>query len=545
MIGISKPIKWLGIVMGLSVAGILAISLACGADDTATPAPTRAPAGTVAPVPTTAPVATTAPVGQPQYGGTLRVAGSLTLKTFDPHFSVQSGEYRVMFAIYNNLVKHAPGLQIEPDLAESWDVSPDGKAITFHLVKGAKFHDGSDLTAQAIKWNMEDILDPEGGSTQRRLLEGIIDRLEVVDTNTITFHLVNPHRPLLATLTDRPGIIISPTAVAKYGGGLDGDYGKNPQGTGPFRLTSWIPDGDVKIERVDNYWEEGKPYLDGIHYLNISDSSARLAMLRTGEADIQQMRAVDLPLVENDPSLKVSKHESGAYYGLQIGLHEEPWTNLALRQAIAYGIDREAVCNTYFDGNCRLAYTPEGIGWVYNPDIKPYPFNTEVAKAKLVEAGYPDGVTLPIWFTSSNIDFGELVQAMLLPIGIKLEIQQITGSDWFTLRAKKQSHFMYASWFPRADPHNRLQILHHSTGWANTTGYNDPVTDRLIDQAAQEYDLVKAKLLYNEVQTRLTESAHIQYLNYTNVYMLMNKDVQGWVWIGDLFHRFRDLWLEQ
>lgn len=104
---------------------------------------------------------------------------------------------------------------------------------------------------------------------------------------------------------------------------------------------------------------------------------------------------------------------------------------------------------------------------------------------------------------------------------------------------------MYASWFPRADPHNRLQILHHSKGWANTTGYNDPVTDRLIEQAAQEYDLVKAKELYNEVQTRITESAHIQYLVYTNVYMLMNKNVQGWEWIPDLFHRFRDLWLEQ
>ena len=534
------------LVIGVAVTTLVA-ALACGSEATPTPRATAAPA-TAMPGPTTVPVPTAPAMGQPRQGGDLRVAGiqgGLTLRTLDPHFSVQADEYQVMFSIYNNIVKLGPNLDIQPDLARDWEISNDGRAITFRLPGDVKFHDGTNFTAQSVKWNMERIMDPDLGSSQAALLVGVVDSIDVLDTTTIRFNLVKPHRPFLATMADRPGMIISPTEALKYEAGPIGGYGANPSGTGPFQLDRWIPDGDVTAVRFRDYWEPGKPYLDSIRFIAVSDQATQLAMLRTGESDMDQVRQVDLPIIANNPDIKLVEHQSGAYYGLQISLWEEPWTNKALRQAIAHAIDRETVCSTYFADRCRLAYTPEGIGWVYNPDIKPYPYDPEMARAKLAEAGYPNGVELPIWFSSGNADYGELMQAMLREIGITLNIINITSQDWFTLRAQKRSHFMYASWFPRADPNNRLVILHHSGGWANSTGYNDPVTDDLLDRAAQEYDLVRAKALYDQIQTRVTESAHIQYHIYTNVYMGTSANVNGFEWIPDLFPRIREVWLSQ
>ncbi len=549
--------KRLTLAMGIVMAGILAVTLACGAAATATPEPTKAPAATATAAPAATAVATptraaaltatAVPVVQPRKGGVLNVAGvttSFTIRSLDPHFSVQSDEYQLLFVVYNNLVDLGPNLDIQPDLARSWEISADGKAVTFRLAQGVKFHDGTDLNAEAVKWNMDRLMDPKVASSQATLLAGVVSDIQVVDTNTVKFNLVKPNRPFLATMTDRPGMIMSPTAAKKYTPGPTGDFGRFPVGSGPYQLKTWAPDSDIVVEANKSYFETGKPYLDGIKFFSIADPASNLAALRTGQTDMDQLRQVDLPIVANNPNINVVEHQSGAYYGVQLS-QVGPFTNKALRQAIAYGVDRKVVCNTYFAGRCREAYTPEGIGWVYNQDIKPYPYDVAKAKAKLIEAGYPNGVDLNIWFAPTNADYGELMQAMLAPLNIRLNIVRVTSQQWFTLRLNKESYFMYASWFPRADPHNRLFILHYGKGGFNTTGYNDPTTDQLLDQAAQEYDLVKAKKLYDEIQTRVTENAHIQYHVYTNVFMGVNKKVNGYKWIPDLFPRLGDVWLSQ
>src|SRR5581483_11109456 len=192
----------------------------------------------------------------PVRGGTLRVGWIPGAKTLDPHFSVQFPERFVLYLVCNTLVGLDRSFNVVPELARSWQIAPDGKRVTFHLQPGVKFHDGTDLTAEAVKWNLERILDPQNKSPQRSQLEPAVASVSAPDPLTVVVELKKPFAPLLAALGERPGFIVSPTAVKKLGDG----FGRSPVCTGPFRFVEWIADSRVTVERFPDYWEKGKPY---------------------------------------------------------------------------------------------------------------------------------------------------------------------------------------------------------------------------------------------------------------------------------------------
>jgi len=218
--------------LGAILTLLLLVSTACAsAESTATPvkpaqpapavAPTAAPAAasqptiapaisapvSVVPTPTRAlPTATPAAASKAQYGGTLRVSHTFgSIKTMDPHYDLEATNYRVMWTMFNNIVKRDPNFGMVPDLAKSWEVSADGKSITFKLNPGMKFQDGTEVNAQAVKWNLDFILNPENSSAQRAELSEGVQSVDVVDNLTFRINSPKPFRPLLASLSDRSG----------------------------------------------------------------------------------------------------------------------------------------------------------------------------------------------------------------------------------------------------------------------------------------------------------------------------------------------------
>src|SRR5574342_778424 len=153
----------------------------------------------------------------PSRGGTLRIGWIPDAKTLDPHFSVQFAERHILYMIFNTLVGLDKSFNVIPELARSWQVSPDGKRVTFQLQRGVKFHDGTDFTAEVVKWNIARILDPQNKSPQRSQLEPAVAAVSVVDPYTVVFEMKKPFAPLLAALAERPGFIVSPSAVKKWG----------------------------------------------------------------------------------------------------------------------------------------------------------------------------------------------------------------------------------------------------------------------------------------------------------------------------------------
>jgi peptide/nickel transport system substrate-binding protein len=482
----------------------------------------------------------------PARGGTLRIGWIPAAKTLDPHDSVEFSERYVCYLVFNTLVGLDRGFNVVPELARAWQVSQDGKRVTFQLQRGVKFHDGTDFNAEAVKWNMERILDPQNKSPQRAPLEPAIAAVTVADPHTVVFELKKPFAPLLAALAERPGFIVSPAAAKQLGQ----EFGQRPVGTGPFRFVEWVRDSQVTLERFADYWEKGKPHLDRVIYRVVPDPTVRLTMVRTGEVDIAtDVDAKDIPGLRGDANLVVSEMKPAARWtALQWRVDEPPFNNKALRQAIALAIDRNEIRDVLLRGFGEPARGPVSPGlWWSDPAFRGIGHDLDAARKKLAEAGYPNGFrarfvveNTPQWIRQT-----ELLQAQLQKINVGLDIEPVNPADAYSRIVAKKTNWTHTRWAQRADPNGLLYILFHSKGHANTTGYSNPKVDEILDQAAAIYEVQRRRDLYYTAERTITEDVPYVFLNYTAEFAVMNRKVQNWGWVPDLIPRFRDLWLEK
>ncbi len=548
------------IILAVAAVAALLVSLACSSSATPTAAPaaptaTLAPNSTATAVPTATKTVVPTPTVKavaagPQYGGNLRYVGNVNPDTMDPNQSNEFIGRYIYYMIYNSLVKYAPDFSLEPELSKSWDISADGKKVTFRLQQGVKFDDGSEFDANTVLWNFHYLADQKNQSKIRTTLSNDVASVEVVDKYTVVYNLKNPLRSLLSFLGERSGFMLNPKAVEQWGGGPTGQYGRHPSGTGAFVMSEWTIGSRFVVTKNSKYWETGKPYLDKVTMLNVPDYTVNLAMLRTGEADIMDgMRNEDRKLVVGNPDVKVIEHKSGRYYGIRISVDRVPWDNKTLRAAIAYAIDRQTVIDAVWGGAGRIAYTPEAANWAEISD-KIYAFDPAMARQKLKEAGYPNGITFNYWCTTETLDYVsaplcESIQAMLSNVGIKTNIVVVPASDYFNKQVNRETHFNHTSFAPRADPDGRLWRVFHTGGASNVNGYSNPEVDKLLDEAAKLYDITKAKEIYTKAQRIIAEDAGTVFLRYSNEYAVLRSNVQDFVYIPDLILRFRELWFKQ
>jgi peptide/nickel transport system substrate-binding protein len=448
--------------------------------------------------------------------------------------------------MFNTLVGLDKGFNVVPELARAWQVSPDGKRVTFQLQRGVKFHDGTDFTAEVVKWNLERILDPQTKSPQRSQLEPAVAAVTVIDPHTVAFELKKPFAPLLAALAERPGFIVSPAAVKQSGP----DFGRRPVGTGPFRFVEWVADSQVTLERFPDYWDKGKPHLDRVVFRMVPDPTVRLTMVRTGEVDITtDVDAKDVPALQGDANLKVSEMRPAARWtALQWQVDKPPFNNKALRQAIASAIDRNELKEVLLRGFGEPARGPVVPGlWWFDPSLKGFAHDLELARKKLAEAGYPNGFRhkFVVENTPQWIRQAELLQGQLQKINVTLELEPVNTADAYALIVQRKSNWTHTRWTQRADPAGLLSILFHSKGFANSTGYSNPRVDELLDRAAAIYEPERRKPLYYEAERLIVDDVPYVFLNYTAEFAVMSRKVQNWGWIPDLIPRFRELWLER
>ncbi len=530
-------------LMGVTALGVLAEACASPAAPPAAP-PTSAPPAAAKPT-TAASQPTTAPAAsgqQPKRGGTLVYARNLDAKTLDPHFSAQFSERYALYLIFNTLVAYDKDFNIVPDLASSWDIGDGGKTITFHLRPNVKFHDGTDCDATAVKWNLDRVLDPAVNSPLKGQLQPPLEKVDVVDKTTVRLTSSMAWRPLLAALGERPGFIVSPTAVQKSGA----DFGRNPVGTGPFKFVEWTPDSRVVVERFDGYWDQGKPYLDRVEIRNVPDSQVRLGMVRTGEAHvIDSVDASVLPTLQGVSGVAVEELKSARFWESQFHNDKPPFDNANLRQAVAYATDREAVRQAAFRGQGRIATHPIGGGWAYDAslDKEGYPLDLDKAKQALAASGASgQKLTITISGQKPDQDIAQILQAGWQKAGLNVDIQQVPPSDAFAQIKDGRINWSVSNWAPRADPDGILRILWHSKGFQNTTGFNDPEVDRLLDEAAGIFDTAKAAELYHQAERRIVQDASYVFLVWPSEFAARRSNVGGFVYYPDLILRFRDLY---
>jgi peptide/nickel transport system substrate-binding protein len=478
--------------------------------------------------------------GQPRRGGTLRAGYWQEHKTLDPHLSLQVNERWLMYAVYNTLVGTDEQFNPQPELAESWS-NPDPKTYLFKLRQGVKFHDGTDFDAAAVKWNIDRLKDPATKSPRINDV-AVVQSVEVVDRDTVKFNLSQPYAPLLAVLMDRPGFMVSPSAVQKLGP----DFGRNPVGTGPFKFVQWTEGQGVTVERNPSYWNPAEPYLDRIEFRVVTDPTVRVTMLRSGELDlIDRIDSKDVATIRENPNLKLLQFNGGAWFGWQWWVDKPPFDNQLLRQAIAWGINREALGKIQWNGYGRIPPGPVTIPWAGGDAIQPIGYDPAKARSLLAQAGRGGGFeeTLTVRGQPEDTRLGELIQAQLADLGVKVNLATISPNEWTAAQQERQINWTTTSWTQRADPDGLLSLLVKTKGTANTLGYSNPQVDDLLAKAAAIYDREQRRPLYQQIMQIVVDDAPFVYLWQPAYFYGTAKQVEGVPDIPDNILRVRGIWL--
>lgn len=365
------------------------------------------------------PVEETPAVLQPEHGGMLRIItgpGSFPailgyppeIPSFHRHFTRYFTETLVDWDKDGNLT---------PQLAESWDHDLTNNTITWYLRKGVKFHDGTPFNAEAVKWNYQIMID------NKTLAQGdLVKSLEVIDEYTLRMHLTDSAWTQLSVF-GREVPMFSPTAIESKGP----DWAKtNPVGTGAFKLVDFQRDVLMKLERNNEYWQEGLPYLDGIEIRVIPDHVTAVTMLEAGQAD----KYIDITDVKTLIDLEKKGFKVNWGPGLIWGLMpfatdpNLPFYDQRVREAVEYALDRPAIANLMgfgtFEPLTQLS-TSRSL-WSYVSGFDPRPYNPEKAKQLLAEAGYPNGFETEIIITPAENELGQIIQRYLADVGIDVKL---------------------------------------------------------------------------------------------------------------------------
>jgi peptide/nickel transport system substrate-binding protein len=480
----------------------------------------------------------------PQRGGTLRIGWIPNAHTLDPHYSVDFAERHVLYAVYNNIVAVNTAFEIVPDLARSWKIAPNGKAVTFELQPGVRFHDGTPCDAAAVKWNIDFMLDPANTSPMGKLIGPFMAGVDVTGPTTVVFRTKEPYPGLLAALAERPGFMVSPAAWKKYGK----DLGRHPVGTGPFEFVEWVSDDHVTLKRFDGYWDKGRPYLDGMIYRIIPDPAVRGTMVQTGELDTASSPdPKDIPRLEHAAGVKViTANPSGHWWATQWRVDRPPFNNKALRQAIAYGINRQEFVKVVLNGRGVPAKGPTSPAvWWYDRGIKGYPYDPDRAKKLLAEAGYANGfqADFAVDNTTPTLQFAQLLKAQLERINVTITINPVNPADLYDEQLAQKVNWSRTDWSVRSDPGALARILFYTGNYANSTGYSTPAVDKLLDQGDETYERAARKKIYSQIEQMVIEDAPYLWFFYVPSDAPMRSQVENYVWIPDDVPRFRELWL--
>lgn len=481
--------------------------------------------------------------GSHKKGGTLIMSVGATPRHLNP--AVQSG-----------IDTGAPGAQLfatplrfdenwnpQPYLAESWSISDDGLSVTLNLVKGATFHDGKPITSKDVAFSIKTIKAHHPFKT----MFGAVKRVDTPNPHTAVIRLSKPHPALLLALSSQLGAVI-PEHI--YGDGQDPKThprnSENVVGSGPFKLVEFVRDQHIILEKNENFFLEGKPYLDKIVMRIIKDPSARSLGRENGEIHLSAFESTPQDILHSKGIAHLTATDKGyAAIGpitwLAFNTKSKPTSDVRVRQAIAYAVDRNFLINAVMRGTSKPAYTgihPDSI--FHEPNVERYDLDINKANQILDDAGYSknsDGIRFPL-----NIDYGwpsakpmaEYMKPQLKKIGIDVTVRTSAG---FPAWAKTVSNWEFDMTvdvvFNWGDPvigvHRTYLCENAKKGviWSNTQQYCNPEVDQILEKAGQENDRNQRIALYSKAQKLISKDVPIYFTDTVPYHTIYNHKKVG------------------
>ena len=444
---------------------------------------------------------------------------------------------RIVFsAVCDKLFDIDEKLNIVPQLALSHETSADGKEVTIKLRPGVKFHDGEPLDAEAAKFSIERHLTLPGSFRKPELAS--LDHVEVVDPLTIKLVLKAPFSPLIAQLTDRAGMMVSPKAAREAGD----KFGLHPVCAGPYKFVERVQQDRMVFEKFADYWNKDNVFIDRIVYLPIVDATVRLANLKSGSLDlIERVLATDIKDVRADNRLKLSTAIELGYQGITLNIGNDkakgPLSQSAkVRQALDLSIDREAINQVVFNGE----FMP-GNQWV-NPEHPYYqkafpirPRDVEKAKVLLKEAGAtpPVSVDFMVPKGAETEAVAQVVQSMAAEAGFDMKIR-VTEFATSLKQAEAGEYQAYLlAWSGRIDPDGNSYVFLHGKAPQNYSVWANAEADKALDDARLVTDMAQRKAIYEKLAKHELNDEAILYIYHRRILIAHTTKLEGYKQMPD------------
>ncbi|MFE8695750.1 ABC transporter substrate-binding protein [Cytobacillus sp. FJAT-53684] len=501
----------------------------------------------------------------PQSGGTITIGTMQEPDTLDVHKTSMSIASVITNHLGGTLLSVDPETnELEPNLAESYQVSEDGQTITFKIRQGVTLTDGTPLTAKVYKDTFDRILNPETGATVAASLIGGIQATAAPDDHTFVIELAAPSAPFLRNLTSRGYLQpLSMAAIEKYGA----DYGRNPVGAGPYIFKEWVTGQSITLERNDDFnWprasaeNQGKAHPDQIVYKFIQDQQTMLAALDSGSIDVaMEVPPKDVQRYRDNPDYYVLEAErQGLGLFLEMNLEDETLSDLNVRKAINMAINKDAIIKAVINGEGTPAFGPiPSAVFGYDPNVENYghKLNKDEAINLLEQSGYAkngkgimekDGKELAFELSimTQHNQAAQMVQAMLKDVGINVSIQSLEAGTLIekVSQGDYQMSFLAYSYI---DP-DILYLLFHSSqiGGLNHVRVQNSELDDLLEKGRTTIDPEERKQVYAQVQEIVVENAYWAPIYAEKVFFVVNKRVQN-VKAMDTSIEFQDSWVKQ
>lgn len=447
----------------------------------------------------------------------------------DPHNCLNDNGMRVMINIYDPLIRMDENFEPVPCVAERWEVSEDGVEYTFYIKKGIKFQNGEELTVSDVVFTINrGVVSPQASPSYSG-----VEKAEAVGEDAVKVTLTGPNTQILAALSlPLAGILCEKAVTEAEANG--GTYGREPVGSGPYKLTNWVTGEKIELTAYEDY-HMGPAAIKNVTFRAIGDQSAAVISLETGDIDAYvDLNQSNFNLVKSNENLTLNLGPSFAYQFVAFNCSKAPFDNVKVRQALAHAVDKTAMVMGINDGVGDIIDTvasPDMVG--YTEDIVKYDYNLETAKQLLAEAGYPDGFSCDIAvYLDSYSKYAQVLQASLKDIGVNASVTMLERAAFDDLTFSGDADiFFYGNTYSGPDMSDvSLYNLLHSKNiekGSSRIHFRSESIDSLLDEGRVTLDNTARGKIYEELLKQLSEEAPIVPFIWTYKNIATNKDLQG------------------
>ncbi|MEO8302905.1 MAG: ABC transporter substrate-binding protein [Betaproteobacteria bacterium] len=438
-------------------------------------------------------------------GGIIRVAFVGSPVKLDPHIAAGSEEWTMLRNVYDNLVWTDETLTARPELAESWESTPDAMVWTFKLRKGVKFHHGRELDADDVVFSFNRILDPATASPARTVFS-MIDRVEKVNPQVVRFTLKSPFAEFAQLVGGSFQAKIAPRDVS--------DLNKNPTGTGAFKLTEFVAGDHITLVRNDAYWRDGEPYLDQVRFVYLPEEAAHIAGMMSGDLDMTWWPSAEvIPIYQSNKDITVSIAQSLGYQPIVMRVDQPPFDKPEVRRAFRLLCNRESLKKTAL-GNLNVPVSNDHpippFSAMYM-EQKPLGQDIDTAKKLLADAGYKDGLDIEMmaWTGRAGLVQSALgFQDMAKKANVRIRVNTVP-SDIFLSKYWLKHNFFVTNWNGRTTLYEMLALTYQSNATWNESQWKSKKMDDLIELVRREQNEAKRKAVFAEVQKMFIEDSPV------------------------------------